>query len=446
MAVVHGSRPPFSRRIRLALWRLLWGAGRVVRRALVGDRIALPLGFEPGERVPADVVAYFADSPLRLYQLKQWLPVLERLDERHRVLLVLREAQTYDALAELTPLRRVLVPLFGQLTELYAQNDYRVALYVNNSWRNFQSLSHQTTLHVHISHGESDKISMVSNQAKAYDRVFVAGEAAIRRHRAALIGFDERKLVPVGRPQLDLPLEPALPPSARRTVLYAPTWEGESPSNNYTSLDVFGERIAEAVLSLPNVRFVYKPHPRVPVSANPEVFAAHKRMCGLLEEAARVDPSAGHQVSLEDDVLTLIPSADAMITDVSSVGLDFLYLATDKPLFVTDRRNDRRQLAADAPVSRAVDVVDASTIPEFEDTLSARLEHDEHREARERMRRFYFGDVSVGDSTRLFVDAVSRVAAERDALLARRAAAIAALTETTSDEPIMAQAVAGEDG
>jgi CDP-glycerol glycerophosphotransferase (TagB/SpsB family) len=40
-----------------------------------------------------------------------------------------------------------------------------------------------------------------------------------------------------------------------------------------------------------------------------------------------------------------------MITDVSSVGLDFLYLHTDKPLLLADRYGDRARLSAAAPVS-----------------------------------------------------------------------------------------------
>ena len=414
-----------------------------VSRRLLGDP-TLALGFDRSEEVPADIVAYFGDSPVRLYQLRQWLPVLERLNERHRVLVVLRHAASYHELEGVTSLRRVLVPEFAQLTELYTANDYRVALYVNNGARNFQSLSHQTMLHVHISHGESDKISMVSNQAKAYDYVFVAGEAAVRRHRAVLIGFDERKLVPIGRPQLDFVDRSPREPNGRRTVLYAPTWEGENASNNYTSVDLFGARIAAAALSLPTTRLVYKPHPRVPDSAAREIRAAHKSICRLIEDAARREPAAGHQVVLDDDILNLISGADAMITDVSSVGLDFLYLATDKPLFVTDRRNDRDRLMTDAPVSGAADVVDATTIGSLAPMLAARLEHDEHREARERLRRFYFGDVSLGDSTRLFIDAVSRLVSERDALLRRRAAAVSALTDATARATVMTGAAVGD--
>ena len=64
---------------------------------------------------------------------------------------------------------------------------------------NFQSLIDGRMLHVHVNHGESDKQSMASNNAKAYDRVFVAGEAAVQRHAASLLEFDPSRLVRTGR-------------------------------------------------------------------------------------------------------------------------------------------------------------------------------------------------------------------------------------------------------
>ena len=102
---------------------------------------------------------------------------------------------------------------FSELAGLHEQLDPRVALYCNNGMRNFQSLLNGRVLHVHINHGESDKHSMLSNNAKAYDRVFVAGEAAVQRHLTGLMEFDACRLVRIGRPQLDLHPEPLLPPT-----------------------------------------------------------------------------------------------------------------------------------------------------------------------------------------------------------------------------------------
>jgi CDP-Glycerol:Poly(glycerophosphate) glycerophosphotransferase len=385
--------------------------GEDARRLLDTPRGPLPDGYTPGDPVPGTVAVYFADDPRKLYQLIQWLPVLELLDEHHRVVVIARNRKTYAELSGLTRLRCVFAPAFPDVVGLYERSDFKVCLYVNNSVHNFHSLMQRRMLHVHVNHGESDKVCMVSNQVKAYDRVFVAGQAAVRRHRAALIEFDESRLVRVGRPQLDLRPEPLLARDQRRTILYAPTWEGENASNNYTSVDVFGPRIVAAALSVPNARVVYKPHPRVALSPLPTMASAHREIVRLLERRP------GNEVLVGGDILALFGAADMMITDVSSVGLDFLYLRGDAPLLIADRHDDRARLHADAPVSRCVDVIDSTTLADLPRTLAARFTDDVHLAARQSARVDYFGDLAPGESTTRFLASVDDAVATRDRLL-----------------------------
>jgi hypothetical protein len=364
-----------------------------------------------------DVIAYFGDDPTRIYQLLQWIPVLERLDQVHRVAIVLRDPATGLVAEQRTGLPVLVAEEFADLVDLYARLDAKVAVYCNNGMRNFQSLLDGRLLHVHINHGESDKQSMVSNNAKAYDRVFVAGEAAVQRHLAGLMELDEGKLVRIGRPQLDLRPEPFLPESDRRTVLYAPTWEGDAEYNDYTSVDVFGPAIVRSILATPDVRLVYKPHPKVTTSLTPGIRESHRTILAMVADAARLDPAAGHVSVTEGDILAVMPSCDAMVTDVSSVGLDWLYLRSEKPILITDRHHDGERLRQEVPVSRCADVVDSSMLADLTALLTSRLEHDEHRMARVAMRHHYFDDVRVGESTDRFLTEVGALVALRDRLI-----------------------------
>lgn len=379
-------------------------------------------GDDPPVVAGADVVVYFGDDPVRLYQLGQWLPILERLDRLHRVQVLTRDKHTLPEVRKLTRLPCVLLPTFADLSEFYRTGRSKVVLYVNNSTRNFQSLTAQSVLHLHVNHGESDKVCMVSNQVKAYDRILVAGQAAIDRYRAALLDHERLTLVPIGRPQLDLRPTPLLPPSPRRTVLYAPTWEGEEPRNDYTSVGVLGAQVVARALAVPDVRLVYKPHPRILDSATAAIRAGHRDILRLVREAARRDPSAGHTILTGADILAVIPGCDLMITDVSSVGLDFLYLRPDRPLFVTDRYADRDRLLAESPVARCADVVDPGTIADLTTTLIARLAHDVHGPARGRTREYYFGAPGLQASTDRFLAAVADAVQARDRMLSERAA------------------------
>lgn len=396
--------------VRSSAWK---NTSRWIRGSERWDRLEAEYD---GSYVRAEVVVYFGDTQSKFYQLEQWIPVLEELDRHHKVAIVLRKPSALLEALEVTHLPLVLKRKFDPLHTFYHANDFKLALYVNNGMTNFQSLGYAPMVHVHVNHGESDKLSMVSNQAKSYDKVFVAGDAAIERHRKALLDFDEAALIKVGRPQLDIirPLE--LEPTSARTIMYAPTWEGENDSNNYTSVDLYGPQIIESALALPNTRVIYKPHPRVESSKDPQMQAANTRILELLEEAnQRIDAEAEqHQVLMQGDILAMFDAVDMLITDVSSVGLDFLYLCPQKPLVLTDRRNDESILNEEAPVSRATPVIDSTTVKHAFDMFERALSRDDRADARQLLRTFYFGEGSRGTSTKLFTAAISDLIAHRE--------------------------------
>jgi len=361
-----------------------------------------------GVPVPARVVAYFGDGPDKLYQLIQWLPVLENLNRVEPVVVVFRKMESFRAAKKLTTLPRVFIRRFSGLMGLYEGNDFELILYVNNAMSNFQSLEDPRPVHVHINHGESDKLSMVSNRAKAYDFVFVAGPAAVERHQARLIDFNLDKLITTGRPQLDIDFASELPSSGLRTVMYAPTWEGENDENNYTSVDVYGVQIVENLLALPQTRVIYKPHPRVQGSQEPAMAAAHTRICELIEEAG-----AEHQVLIEGNILAMFENVDVLVTDISSVGLDFLYLHPEKPLVLTDRRTDPEGRAIDAPISRSCQVIDETNVGFLGQVLESWFADAEGVVDRQVARELYFDGIRRGESTERFLSQVSFLIEDR---------------------------------
>jgi hypothetical protein len=373
-------------------------------------------GFDLSDVPSADVALYFADGPTKLYQLTQWLPVFEAKADMTTIVVV-RHIETYRTLLGLTSLRVLLVPRYEILMALYDRADFHAVIYVNNGWTNFQSLSFQQAVHIHVNHGESDKICMVSNQAKAYDKVFVAGEAAVRRHAAALAWFDPTHLVRVGRPQLDLPVPDAAPPFDGPTITYAPTWEGEDDANNYTSVDRYGPQVIAAALAQPGARVLYKPHPRVETSGDAGVARGHQQILRLMDAAVAADPGRGHAVLMSADVLGVIRVTDLMIADVSSVSLDHLYLRPDAPLAVCDRRSDRARLLEDAPVASGALVVDSTSVDTLTDAFTALLADDTMRQKRHELRDFYFDSLAPGQSTTRFWDELSSAISHHDAAL-----------------------------
>jgi hypothetical protein len=73
--------------------------------------------------VPGTVAIYFADDPRYLYQLRHWLPVFERLHERHPSVVVTCHPDTHAVLREETPLPSVLAPTWPELIGHYESSD-----------------------------------------------------------------------------------------------------------------------------------------------------------------------------------------------------------------------------------------------------------------------------------------------------------------------------------
>ena len=361
----------------------------------------------------AKALVYFGDTHSKLYQLGQWLPVLEELNKTVPTAVLLRRPSSIAETVEATSLPIVFRQSFDDMMTYVEEHQPKLILYVNNGQSNFQVLSYAPAVHVHINHGESDKLSMVSNQAKAYDAVFTAGPAALRRHQRALVDFDESKLIEVGRHQLDLDYEPELPPSDKRTIMYAPTWEGENDNNNYTSVDCFGPAIVTAALATPNTRLVYKPHPRVAGSHDEGMQAGHTMILELIEKANA--EGGEHLVLAEGNILAMFDDVDLMITDISSVGLDFLYLKADSPLLLTDRRTNRAKLVDESPIASSVPIIDYSSVNDIQTMIDAELTGGGNTEARAEARALYFGGHGVGESKQAFISTVERLIAEREA-------------------------------
>lgn len=367
--------------------------------------------YQHGHRRSADVIAYFGDSPDRLYQLEQWLPALEHLNQCRPVVVVMRNRDSFAKAKDVTSLPLVLAETQPDLIDLYAGEAYKLAVYVNNSMYNFQSMADPTIVHVHVDHGESDKISSISNQLKAYDKVFVAGPAAEERCLRALWGLDRSSLVPIGRPPLDGEFSSALPADSRPTVLYAPTWQGENEANNFTSIDLLGPGIIRGLVDS-GVRIVYRPHPRLSDMGESEVQRADTEIRSLL--VAANDHGSGHLVAISHSIFDLFEDTDVLISDISSVSLDFLYLHTGKGLIVTDRHDNRARMRSQSAIGAELGILSSSSLHDLPEIVESALSGSLALSKRQQLKSHYFGDHPAGSATSLFIDAVNSAIEERE--------------------------------
>ena len=370
----------------------------------IGDDAALQDAALDGE-----VVVYFPDTQDSLYQLRTWYGPLLELHRAQGVTVVCMDSRTAAALRAEVDLPVVTIALDATLDAIILRSGTKLVLYVNYNPLNTAALRSRSAIHVSLLHGDSDKVVSVSNQIKAYDYSFVAGQAAIDRLERYTTLFDApARCIPVGRPSLDTDrTEVTVRTDDRPTVLYAPTWEGGQASAAYSSLCTHGPAAVRSLLDA-GLGVIYRPHPLTGVRVA-EFGEADQQLRELVE-------GSGGLVSTERPLQQDFTDADLMLCDVSAVTGD--WLTTGRPLIITRPADPQSRDAGTALLSMSprLTVDEASSAGSLARELIA---HDLLHEERLELIEYYLGDITPGASLERFLEACRRLSARRDELWAR---------------------------
>lgn len=342
------------------------------------------------------------------YQLRMWIPVLERLGLAY--LVVLRHPDALPSTLAATTAPVVVLPAGSDLDAVIVPG-LRVAFYVNGVAENSTFVNYRSLIHVYLGHGDSDKLLSVHPMHGMFDRVFVAGQAAIDRYRQAGVIIPPEKFVIVGRPQTvglacaDRPIGQISGP----TVLFAPTWRGYNAETTLSSLPVGPALVSALIRRGATVRF--RPHPfswlgageRAGIAAVDEVLRRDRESTGRAHRLA----GEGRADSLTD----AFDASDALVTDVGSVLVD--YFVTGKPYAVVLPPGQPAATAgADLPSTAAAYLVESDEISRrgadaVDPMLDDLLRTDPYRQRRAAVARHYLGDRPGDDQP--FLDAVRQL-------------------------------------
>lgn len=198
-----------------------------------------------------------------------------------------------------------------------------VVLYLENSSRNLELLGRLSGWrHIFLHHGESDKIASRVKSLRVYPESAVAGFAGVERLRAAGV---RSQIHVVGRPQARVP-EGDGANRARNYLLYAPTYEGLSGHEDYSSLRLFSEDLVDVATKW-NFELVVKFHPLAGKRRN-DVRSAIEGWKRLAHERKI------KMVAVDDDIRKLFPHVGLLLCDISSVACDFFPF--EQPIIYTN--------------------------------------------------------------------------------------------------------------
>lgn len=358
------------------------------------------------------IAVYFADTKVNLYQIRQWYAPLAELDKTWPVAIITRSPSATLAMLEESPVPVVYLRKVTDLEQFVTDQDLRIVFYVNQNTKNFQMFRYGRMWHVFVNHGESDKMYMTTNQFKAYDYSFIAGQAARERLGRKLWNFDlDARTIMIGRPQADhFAGELPYTPDDRTVVLYAPTWEGDRDAAAYGSIASHGVTLVKALLATGRHRVIFRPHPRSGV-VDEEYKRANEAIIAAIAAANARDRSAQHVYDAGSSMGWQLAAADVAITDVSAMVYD--RLAVGKPLLIARPVNPAAEIDTEGYLGAAewLDASDAADIV----SIVERVQNSP--EAQERLEHWvtrHFGDTTPGAATRRFHAAVEKLVAEWD--------------------------------
>jgi hypothetical protein len=360
---------------------------------------------EYNKLIKNEIIIYFFGKMGQTYQIKQWIDTFIELHKKHRIIVVVRYQNVQEYFTKILPFPIKYCNTIDDVLTFYDTVEPKSIIYINNGFKNFQSLIYEKALHVHINHGESDKASDHSNQVKGYDYIFVHGPNGYNNYMKYLIKLNPKQLIITGRPQLDFISPITLNTFNKKVILYAPTWEATHRSMRYTSVDIYGEQIVNKILEDNKYFLIYKPHPNLGAN-DKNVLRIHKSLM------QKIDSHKYAITITNEDVNNIYPIVDCAIFDMSSIMTD--YLNVNKPFLLADVFDPLVHTISDYNVLKGCNKLTTDNIEYLIEIIDKEINDDKMKEKRQKIKELYLGDYKQGESIQKFINSISQIITQRD--------------------------------
>ncbi|MEZ9365510.1 CDP-glycerol glycerophosphotransferase family protein [Vibrio sp. 10N.222.54.B12] len=311
-------------------------------------------GLSHKEKISTPIVLHHCGTAKSLYQVRMWLPVIEQLG--NDVVIVVRKLHGLE-LEDETNIPVLYIPKAGDISNLVSAPDVKVVLYTANTGNNIHLVRDLDIKHVFIGHGDSDKLSSAHNLFKMYDHSFVAGDAHIDRFKRNNITLPDNYFFKVGRPNVaiqmaDMQVGDGSP--KKKTVLYAPTWEGAHSDSSYSSVVVMMESLLEQLVAI-DLDVIVRLHPFT--------GTVNKAFSAKVEELKqKYQENSSVVFDSASDIYMQMSRSDLLISDVSSVISDYLYF--NKPIYITNPYKEEDFEEA-FPIAKCCNVIHGKDVKYF---------------------------------------------------------------------------------
>ncbi len=377
---------------------------QITTAAMLTAPLRLLGAFDLPEFAGAKSAFYFSGTDHKdAWHFHMWEEYLKRSDPN--LLLILRERSHFKKECKRNSTVAIYLPNNKALSLVKDRLKERLSavFYANNSMHNSSVIRLVDEVsHVQLLHGDSDKPPSFHPTAKLYDFLFVAGQMAIDRYRIHDVEIPRERFRIVGRPQVDaIETTQTRSINGSKTVVYMPTWRGFFDDTQFSSL-ANAAQIVEGILGAgQNITLHFKPHP---LSYKDPQWPKFEKEIRQALSTSRDDNSIGVYCKKDTSPFDLYNLADALVTDISSVMIDFLY--SGKPFAVVTPTGLSNEEGVEFPSLAACYQINDN----LSDVVEAFFDDDVKATERLAVREYAFGDFgrTPGEAFREACDEIIR--------------------------------------
>ncbi|PSW20989.1 hypothetical protein C9I98_03270, partial [Photobacterium sanctipauli] len=347
---------------------------------------------------------YFSAPRGSEFHIAMWIKYIEKLNGKF--IIILREAFNYESISAMTRSPVIVCKTMSTLDQCIPES-LTTIFYVNNGSKNTHMVRFNHLTHVQLLHGDSDKAPSFNPVTAMYDKILVAGQLGVDRYKKNGVFIPLDKFEIVGRPQLEKIKQISNQKKGPiTTVLYAPTWLGYNADSAYSSI-LKSEAIVRGLLERDNTRVVIKLHPYLYKNKETNIIADNLRE--ILErenEKGILNHIFIDKLDVNIDLYDCFNMCDALISDVSSVVSDFLF--SEKPICVTDMKNEKDNMSVTFPISTVSYVLD-SNMSNLANVIDELTIHDTKRVERTNFKEYVLGNFPNESYSDVFTNTANKI-------------------------------------
>ncbi len=336
------------------------------------------------EYKPTFVFYFSAPSNSHLFHIHMWLSYLKQTNLKFYIMV--REPIHHEILLKTIKDVPIVIALTMSDIEFYLPSTIKLAFYANNGTKNTHLVRFNNITHIQLLHGDSEKPPSYNPISKMYDKLFVSGQRAIDRYCEKHVIISNNVFEIVGRPQLScIDVGTRDVQKEKLSVLFAPTWVGLHKDSMFSSLFEIYDVIKYLVDAPFQVKIILRLHPLTNKN-NPKTKAYLSKIEKILQ-----DSNTEHLLFSTRDIIDDFNDADCIVTDISSVPIDFLY--SEKPIIHIDVNQLSIHFETDIKYSKykqGVYIIQ-NDMSNIENIFSDVKKNDILKEARQKVKAYYHG-------------------------------------------------------